>query len=106
LFAKHDCCDELYWTDDLIFYVHCNDLFFWGSVDVENIETDDNITLLMECLRQSKNNALLLYCARKRGMRPQGAYYKYLFKEEDLFDNCGPERELWEPGNTPKPGRS
>jgi len=37
---------------------------------------------------------MLLYCARKRKMRPQGAMYEYLNKENwPLFDECGPVRE-------------
>ena len=37
-----------------------------------------------------------LYVARRRGKRPQGAWYKYLDTPEirALFDACGPERQV------------
>ena len=45
---------------------------------------------------------MLLYCARKRKMRPQGAMYKTIPKTLwHLFDVCGEEREM-NMGN-PKP---
>lgn len=37
----------------------------------------------------------LLFSARSRGMRPQGAYYKLFPRDTwELFDACGPEREV------------
>jgi hypothetical protein len=36
----------------------------------------------------------LLWCCRKRAMRPQAAYYKYYPESEwALFDAAGPERD-------------
>lgn len=97
--------DALWWrTDDdgsLRLYVVCNDFFHWGSADLEEI-TDDNVAALVETIaeceaivgRYNADDAPLLWCARQRGMRPQGAYYKHLDAPlHHLFDAAGPARE-------------
>lgn len=103
LFEKYDACDELYWDAFLEFYVHCNDFFAWACADCEHVNGKEDLELLKECFKDSEYHGVLLYCAKKRKMRPQGAYYKYLKKDEKLFDACGPERDPKEAGNTPKP---
>lgn len=93
LFAAHDCCDKLHWDRDLTFYVSCNNFFFPNHNDSVKIETDDDMSLLIQCFCQTQRHAVLLYCARKRGMRPQGECYKRFMFElavEALFDDCGP----------------
>jgi hypothetical protein len=86
---------EIRWTPDLDFYVNCNDLFFWGCSDAEDIETQEDIDLLKKCFEDiGEYWATQLFTARKRRMRPQGAAYP---KNENLwkfFDDCGPEREI------------
>lgn len=96
--------DELWWRTDaeyapVTLLVNCNDLFFWGCADAEHLEPD-NIADLEKAVADAKEagderHGHLLWVARKRGLRPQGAYYKY-FKEgiKPLFDACGPEREI------------
>ncbi len=103
IFAKHDICDELYWSEELEFFVLCNDVFYWGCADTEAIETQCDIELLNSCFNDCEDHALTLYCARKRSMRPQRAMYKYLKGYESIFDLCGEERDPKELGNTPKP---
>ena len=95
--------DELWWrTDDeyapVTLLVNCNDLFMWGCADCETLAPSD-LDDLEKALADAKSagdesHAHLLWVARKRGCRPQGAYYKY-FKGDlaDLFNACGPERE-------------
>lgn len=83
-------------------FVNCSDFFFWGCSDSEEI-TSDNLPILKEAYQDMAELKLdrnfqepnLLFCARIREMRPQGAYYKYL-KEATwpLFDACGPAREV------------
>lgn len=100
-------CDELWWSDrqedgKLRLYADCSDFFHWATSDVEEIEGEEDLALLVRS-KQDVQAALgaelvghwpSLYCARKRGMRPQGAIYELLPKEIwHLFDACGPERE-------------
>jgi hypothetical protein len=95
------------------FYIGCNDLFFWGCSDAEEI-TEENFHLLEESFWDLKkidpgmgyHTILLfseLFCARSRKMRPQGAAYPKDEKFFDLFHACGPERETGL-GNPHKPG--
>lgn len=96
--------DELWWrTDDeyapVTLMVNCNDLFFWGTSDCEELGPS-NIADLEQAVSDAREagdigNGHYLWVARQRKMRPQGAFYKY-FKEgiRPLFDACGPEREV------------
>lgn len=97
--------DALWWRtydDDVLrLYVLCSDLFHWGTADMEEI-TDANVQSLADTIaeceailgRYRADDAPLLWCARQRGMRPQGAYYKHLDEALwPLFDAAGPERE-------------
>ena len=74
-------------------YILCNDLFFWACADSEEFELSD-LDDLNQAYKDSPEDGDLLWCCRKRGMRPQKPYYKY-FKEPEhkLFDACGPEEE-------------
>lgn len=93
--AEQDIYEDIYWDEDLNFYINCNDLFFWGCADSEDL-TEADFDLLKQAYEDSDTMAgTLLYCCRKRNMRPQGAYYKYIEEEYwHLFDACGPEREV------------
>lgn len=120
LFAKHDGdSEDIYWheseTGELQMLVICNDVFWWGTADLEAI-TADNVALLEQCFADvaaiqcpdkpwmvDQHRALTLFCARIRKMRPQGRLYDYIDKElHPLFDAAGPERDPKEPGNTPR----
>ena len=77
--SKHDLCGWVIWDDQLIhFSIICNDVFFWGCADCEDIATDDDIALLDKCFEDTEMHGEALYCARRRKERPQGAFYKYL----------------------------
>lgn len=93
---------EIFWKVTGItaqFYVNCNDVFFWGCADYEHL-TSDTLPLLQKAIRDCEKAksvgrvyGSMLYCARQRKMRPQGAAYP-IFKELwSLFDACGDERE-------------
>lgn len=103
--------------------VNCNDLFWWACADCEEV-TPDNLDVLersfadikpfCERMRESwrdgtsketptvmMSEALLLFCARARGMRPQGAFYDQWPPEvAALFDAAGPARGG--PDDTPR----
>jgi len=97
-------------------FVNCNDLFYWACADGEAV-TPENIDELerawedirpyydksVRALRKepgesypwiSSSLAVLLFCARVRKMRPQGAYYDAFPPGiREMFDAAGPSRE-------------
>ena len=98
LFAKYDCFTELMWNTNLDFAIICSDAFWWACADAEPIESKEdiqNLKLALQDCGDSGSDGPLLYCARRRKMRPQGAMYKYIHQtNKHLFDKCGPEREV------------
>ncbi len=99
-------------TEDLMFWpvtaegvrvsVMCSDVFAWGCADAEPI-TMENLPMLRKAYEDESAaspdgvalHAGWLFCARVRGMRPQGAIYKTLeYWEVPLFNEAGPEREI------------
>jgi len=102
--SEYDVADELLWSPDLEVSVMCNDAFHWACSDGEDVTTHDDIDMLIQACKEADYDGPLLYCARKRGMRPQGAMYGHIDKKYwKLFDDAGPERDPKEFGNTPKP---
>lgn len=96
-----------YAANDIITpFVNCNDTFFWGCSDAEDIESREDIDLLKKSFEDVGGHycGSDLFCARKRKCRPQGACYTYYPEEYwHLFDECGEERETGL-GNPYKPG--
>lgn len=93
--ALHDSNEVIWWNTSLEFFVGCNDIFAWACADAEPIETDLDIDALDSALKESEENGAMLYCARRRQMRPQGAIYKHLDQRDiDLLNACGPERKI------------
>jgi len=73
--------------------VNCNDLFYWACADAEEIAVEE-IGDLMNCLKLSPGYGVMLWCCRKRKMRPQSPWYKRFSEDEKkLFDDCGPIRD-------------
>lgn len=94
LVATHDVQDSLMWNSSLQFAIACSDAFCWACADAENIETDADIDDLAAAILDAGDDGPLLYCARRREMRPQGAMYDHIDKKNwPLFDACGPVRE-------------
>ncbi len=96
LTAKAYMQSEVTWDADLNFAIKCDDLFSWGSADVEEV-TLANIGLLEATVFSLDDDAECfagaLFCCISRGMRPQGAMYKHLPEHLwILFDACGPLR--------------
>lgn len=106
LIADADMCSSLWWKregDGLAFFINCNDTFWWACADCERV-TPDNLHVLRQAIADSEDNGDTLFCARVRGIRPQGAWYSYCKREEwPLFHACGPEREV-QFGNPCRPG--
>jgi len=99
-------CDEVWWRTDgqygpVTMLVNCNDLFFWGCADCEEV-TAENIDLLESTYAElqalsdrAAEDTASLFCARSRGARPQGACYKSFRPETvPLFNACGEERAV------------
>jgi len=79
-------------------WVLCNDLFYWACADGEDFELSD-LSDFQKALKESPDHGDLLWCCRKRKMRPQTPYYQYFNDEEKtLFNACGPERDPKEQG--------
>lgn len=94
LAVEFDIYDEIFWDSELDFFVKCSDVFYWGTADLEEI-TPESIDVLRKALTDTKYDGCILYCARQRKMRPQGAMYEYLESESwHLFNECGPKREV------------
>lgn len=88
------------------FSMACSDTFAWGCADAEAIEPGD-LPLLRQTLADiraaDKYGEMwlgVLFCARKRGMRPMNRWLKDMREKEgltdavhDLFLAAGPERE-------------
>lgn len=114
VFARADLHDSLWWRTDgayapVTFWVQCSDVFAWGVADAELLPPealDDFEQALQDVVAVVGANAYgpELYCARRRGKRPQGAAYPSDERLWPLFDACGPEREIGL-GNPYLPGR-
>lgn len=102
--SQHDIYEDIIWSDKGRFAIICNDVFHWACSDAEEVGEDD-LQMLDQAMKDGGFcDGPMLYCARKRQMRPQGAMYGYIEKQNwPLFDAAGPERDPKEFGNTPKP---
>ena len=100
LTAKYDVNEEIMWSENLDFAVLCNDAFWWGTADAEAITPKTLPELEQALIDGGTDDGMILYCARRRKLRPQGAMYKYI-KKPELF-NVFPERII-EFGNPVKP---
>src|SRR5205814_9658982 len=95
--AAQDAGLELMWSADegvVHVAVNCNDTFFWGCADAEEI-TPENIATFEQAVADLLAHGHLageLFAARVRKQRPQGASYDECYPRETwrLFDACGP----------------
>jgi hypothetical protein len=118
-FYAIDDRDELLWSikdNEVSFSAECSDAFWWGCADAEDI-TPENIGRLEVAIADAQaatgttgwgtpSEAVLLFVARERKLRPQGAMYEHIdAKLWPLFDAAGPERVTGpeDPGNTARP---
>lgn len=94
--------DELWWRTDgdyapVTLLVNCNDEFVWGCSDCEILTPEDipdlKLAIIDAKAAGDQRHGALLWVARKRGQRPQGAMYKYLKESiHPLFNAAGPYR--------------
>jgi hypothetical protein len=101
----HDLSENVTWRVDEsgapTFEVNCNDLFWWGTADAEEVERAD-VDALERAFADARaadpegvHWAAELWVARKRGLRPQGAAYAHVPTAlHALFDAAGPPREV------------
>lgn len=108
--------EELWWRTDgeyapVTLMINFNDLFLWGCSDVEEL-TEDNIDFLEDTVEEVSSldprgdyvYAPILWVCRIRGMRPQGACYRFMPEYLwPLLDACGPEREVGLGNPKPRP---
>jgi len=123
LFASTDSHDLLFWHTagkyaPVTFFVNVNDVFHWACADLEEI-TRENITLAERAIEDvqsatrkvgwsTPSDWTVLFAARARKMRPQGAAYRCIERAVwPLLNACGPERVIGpeDPGNTQRPAQ-
>lgn len=101
VFYLSDNRDDLIWhvTDGRVHLsANVSDIFAWGGADAEPI-TPETLPVLEQAWKDAKAIdqeflMALLYAARVRGARPQGAAYPETAAAQALFNACGPEREV------------
>lgn len=82
----------------ITFLVNCNDTFWWGHADCEVLDPEDlpglkqAIADVRTIDEHESDWGFLLWCARKRGMRPQQLAYPKNPQLRALFDAAGPAR--------------
>jgi hypothetical protein len=96
LVGREDLCSTtLWWDEDIIFYVQCNDFFAYACADAETIESQEDLDLLEQCIKDCQaieswagTIGYELYCCRKRKCPPMPAalelidkQFQHLFKE-------------------------
>ena len=92
LFGDGDACDELRWRDygaGLMFKVDCSDTFYWGTADSENVAEADlpELRRAVTDVHACPVGAYLwpvLWCARKRDMRPMAAFYQKVLDRKSV----------------------
>lgn len=106
LIAQAELHDEVFWhctggTKAPEFLVNCSDFFYWGCADCEAI-TPANVHYLREAIAECEaipnyegvGYIGSLFCAKVRGLRPQGCTNPKDAAVRALFDACGPKREI------------
>lgn len=105
-----DCAiEDLFWSKDengvLSVSMNCSDIFAWGCADAEPIGPEDlpdiekardDVRALAPGIHNLDSlHWTELWCARKREMRPQGAFFRHIEDERiaQLFADAGPQRQ-------------
>lgn len=123
--ASDDAYDSIRWHFDksgkMSLWVDCSDIFSWACSDAETL-TAETFPELVQAIADVRwvngecDDGFTLYVARRRKMRPQGAWFKYLkvtdrtpngkggWRVEEneeltaqlhqLFNDAGPERGI------------
>jgi hypothetical protein len=100
-----DLTEALWWRmvdGQMVLFIQCNDFFAWATSDVEPIETSEDVAMLEQAIKDCAEatgdryptEGPLLYCSRRRKLRPQQPSYQYLdVRTHPLFDAAGPVRD-------------
>lgn len=123
--ASPEAYDALRWhfdkTGKMSLWVDCSDIFAWATAEAEPL-TAESFPMLVQAIADvdwvngDRDDGFTLYVARRRKMRPQGAWYKYLkvtsrmpngkggwktevdeeltAKLHQLFNDAGPDRDI------------
>ena len=113
--SDNDMEGDVSWRCDgdrapITFWINCNDTFAWGCSDGEHFSVGDlpDIKRAMEdcenAIKHYSHYGVILWIARARKMRPQGAAYPQKKELHALFDAVGPVREVGL-GNPYEPGK-
>lgn len=106
LLSDYDALDELSGyrasDDEFIPSIRCNDMFWWGTADDEDIDGENDLkalkTACQDCAERSSREYYwgpLLFVSRKRKLRPQGAAFTHIPAPcWGLFKSAGPPREI------------
>lgn len=103
LAIRYDMTDDLLWSikdDEIQVAAICSDAFWWATADAEKItletlpELEQAFVDTEAACTAGEVYAGMLYAARRRKMRPQGAAYPEERELWPLFDACGPERPI------------
>lgn len=75
--------------------IECNDLFWYAESDIQEIKSKRDLAILEESFELSPKLGFLLFCCRKRKMRPHPSFYENIPVDEwVLFNDCGKPRKL------------
>lgn len=85
--VRYDCSDRICWNENLEFFIPCHNVFYWNTPDAEPVE-DDDLDLLEASLKDGGvGDGPVLYCCRKRQMRPLDRYYSHIdAANHELFE--------------------
>jgi hypothetical protein len=105
LYEQADAQGMLYWrfNPELRLLALCNDVFYWGAADCEEITPDNIVVLAQAQLDAMAEGEMLffdaLFAARVRHLRPQRPFLRTLKPSlRALFEACGPERDAKDEG--------
>ncbi|WP_280195944.1 hypothetical protein [Nocardia farcinica] len=116
--TEFGACDSIWWRhnennpDRIDTYIRCSDVFYWGTSDLELVTLDalpalrqaiDDVEAISGNRYRNLDDALLLFVARVRRKRPQGAYYPYLTVH---ITEPGPPNEYGNPTQVENKDRS
>ena len=81
-------------TMDVRLVYMCNDIFYWGCADCEDVSFED-LKDLTACIEECPKWGGELWVARKRKERPQNALLECMSPEDQrLFNVCGPVKPV------------
>ena len=84
IFCNNGHWNEKWPKDHVTLHVNCNDIFYWGCADSEDV-THDEIKELYDMHKKDPSLGSAAWCIKKRKQMPQGPVIE-LFKKSGLWD--------------------